>query len=79
MLARIELGKRFLKKQYRSLLTNTIHDSIEVDALQEEWYNISIDIKEVFAELPATFEKNFGVPYNLPLRCELKLNGEKVE
>ena len=78
MLARIDLFRRFKEKGYKSLLVNTIHDSIEVDALSNEWYNISVDMKSVFADLPNLFEKNFGVPYNLPLRCELKLNGEEL-
>lgn len=79
MLARIELHKRFKAKGYKSLLINTIHDSIEVDALEEEWYNIYIDMKQVYEELPQTFERNFGVPYNLPLRCEVSKDGVKEE
>lgn len=79
MLARIALYEKFVEKHYKSLLVNTIHDSIEVDATPDEWYNISMDMKDVFANLPSNFEKQFGVPYNLPLRCEIKLDGEKVE
>lgn len=76
---RVELARRMRKQKYESLLVNTIHDSIDVDAKPEEWYNISEDMKSVFADFPALFEQRFGVVYNLPLRCEIKINGEKVE
>lgn len=79
MLARISLYRRMKEKGYRSLLVNTIHDSLEVDADPKEWYNISIDMRNVFADLPANFQRLFGKEYNLPLRCEIKLNGEKQE
>lgn len=77
MLARISFARRMMEKKYKSLLVNTIHDSIEVDAVPDEWYNISEEMKNVFADLPANFEKMFGVPYNLPLRCEISLDGVK--
>lgn len=77
MLARITLADIMKEKGYKSLLVNTIHDSIEVDALPEEWYNISIDMKNVFEDLPENFERSFGVPYNVPLRCEISLDGVK--
>ena len=79
MLARIAVGDIMKQKKYKSLLVNTIHDSIEIDTTPDEWYNINVDCKNVFEELPENFEKNFGVPYNIPLRCELTLNGEKVK
>lgn len=77
MLARIMLYRRMKAKAYKSLLVNTIHDNIEVDALPEEWYNILQDMKQVFNDLPETFEKTFGVKYNLPLNCEVSINGIK--
>jgi DNA polymerase-1 len=77
MLARISLFRRMKTKGYKSLLVNTIHDSIDIDSLPEEVYNISLDLKSVFEDLPSNFEKMFGVEYNLPLRCELKIDGVK--
>lgn len=77
MLARISLYRRMVEKGYKSLLVNTVHDSIDVDCLPEEWYNISMDMRNVFADLPANFERLFGVKYNLPLRCDITLDGEK--
>jgi DNA polymerase I-like protein with 3'-5' exonuclease and polymerase domains len=79
MLIRISFARRFKAAGFRSKLVNTIHDSIEVDALPEEWYNISRVMKETFRDLPANFERMFGVPYNIPLRCEIKLNEEPVD
>ncbi len=78
MLARIELARRMKEAEYQSLLVNTIHDSLEVDSLPNEWYNISVDMKSVFTDLPTLFEREFGVPYGVPLRCEIKLNEEKI-
>jgi DNA polymerase-1 len=73
MLARISLRNRMRAKGYKSLLINTIHDSIQVDAIPEEWYNICMELKSVFEDLPKNFERMFGVEYNLPLRCEITL------
>lgn len=78
MLARISFARRFKAAGFKSLLVNTIHDSIEVDALPEEWYNISLLMKDVFRDLPENFEKMFGVKYNLPLRCEIKVDEEEA-
>jgi DNA polymerase I len=73
MLARISLWNRMRRKGYKSLLINTIHDSIQVDCLPEEWYNICMELQNVFDDLPKNFERMFGVEYNLPLRCEITL------
>jgi DNA polymerase I len=80
MLARISLYNRMKAKGYKSLLINTIHDSILLDCVEDEWYNICIELQNVFKDLPKNFEKMFGVPYNLPLRCEITLeNGEEFK
>lgn len=77
MLVRVSLARRMREKGYKSLLVNTIHDSIDVDTLPEEWYNISMEMKSVFEDLPANFKKMFGAEYNVPLRCKITLDGEE--
>ena len=80
-IARVSLAKRMEKAGLKTLLVNTIHDSIVLDIYGEEWYTVKELMESVFADIPKNFEKLFGVKFNLPMKCEFKnLNdGEKVE
>lgn len=78
-IARVSLYKRLAAANLKSKLVNTIHDSIVLDILMEEWYTIQQTVKEVFDDIPKNFEKLFGKPFNLPMRAEAKsLNGEEI-
>lgn len=91
MLSRISLWKR-VKAHSGEVLTrfvNTVHDDIWLDTPSHELkgidkegnpcYNICNEIKGVFEDLPANFERAFKTPFNLPCRYEIKtLTGEPV-
>lgn len=78
-IARVSLYKRMKRAGLKSKLINTIHDSIIVDILNEEWYTVNKMVNEVFDDLPLNFERLFGKAFNLPMRVEAKaLNGEEV-
>jgi DNA polymerase I-like protein with 3'-5' exonuclease and polymerase domains len=77
-LARVSLFRRMRAAGLRSVLINTIHDSIVLDICPEEWYTIHTMLNEVFADIPKNFERLFGVQFNLPMKCEIKyLNDEE--
>lgn len=71
-IARVSLYRRMKALKLKSVLINTIHDSIVLDICPEEWYTICTMLEEVFADIPKNFEKLFGIPFNLPMKCEIK-------
>jgi DNA polymerase I-like protein with 3'-5' exonuclease and polymerase domains len=75
-LARVVLRKRLIKQGYYRngvLLINTVHDDIEldVDNNPELIYNISIELENLFNELPKLFEEYYGVEFDVPLAGEV--------
>lgn len=78
-IARVSLWRRLQPLKLRSKLINTVHDSIVLDIFKDEWYTIDRLIKEVFADIPANFEKLFDTKFNLPMKAEFKrLDGEEI-
>jgi DNA polymerase I-like protein with 3'-5' exonuclease and polymerase domains len=77
MIARLLLKKRLPELGYsdRALLINTVHDDIEtdVDNDPELVYNISMLMEKCFSDIPAEFEKKFGVKVNVPMAGEVKM------
>lgn len=90
MVARISLYRRLKKAKAKSLLVNTIHDSIILDCPLDEirgvdrhgnpCYNIITEVDKVFEDLPSNLNKAFDINFNLPLIVEHKqLNGESID
>jgi DNA polymerase I-like protein with 3'-5' exonuclease and polymerase domains len=78
-IARVSLFRRMQVLGYRSLLINTVHDSIVLDIYPGEWYNISTLVNKVFADIPENFKKLYGKEFNLPMKCDIKrLDGEEI-
>lgn len=70
-IARVSFNKRFSAAGIKGLQVNTVHDSIVCDVEESEIIPVTKLFHEVFADLPANFEKMFKTPFNLPLRCEV--------
>lgn len=75
-IARVSLWKRLKHLRKAGLLfVNTVHDSIVLDIPPEIWDNkgdeILTVIAQVFRDVPKNFERLFGVPFNLEMRCEV--------
>lgn len=75
-LARVSAYNRLKKLGYgdKCLLVNTIHDSIilDFDARYCDLNVLSSLFHSVFKDLPANFEKMFGVGFNVPMACEIQ-------
>lgn len=78
---RIELYRRMRQNRAKSLLVNTIHDSIILDCPTSELgldktvkpcYNIREEIIEVFNDLPGILSKAFDINFDLPIQVEIK-------
>ena len=84
MLARVQLYRRLRPHRHRGiLLVNTVHDSNLVDCRKAEVDFVIDTMREVFNNLDKTASKCFGIDFNVPLGCDIKigmdwLNMEKV-
>lgn len=90
--ARVELYRRMKAAKCKSLLVNTIHDSIILDCPRAEIYpqgvdkdgpivyNIRVEIEKVFQELPRLLSEAFDIKFDLPLHvaCKSLTTGEKL-
>jgi len=73
-IARVSLSNR-LKGVQGVKLINTVHDSIILDIDDQICDNISMVklVDKCFTDIPANFEKLFGVKFNLPMRVECQV------
>ena len=73
-LIRVEIRKvlnfMHLKK---TLIINTVHDSIVVDTGDKEWYNICIEIDKCFKQAQQLYQETFLHPLLVPMACEIKV------
>lgn len=76
-IARVSFCRRFKAAKFTGVLINTIHDSIVVDVPLHEVEAVCKLFIEVFNDIPKNFERVFGVPFNLPTRCEVSYGMDK--
>lgn len=70
-IARVSAYKRLSK--YKSVLfVNSVHDSIVVDCSKNMVYTVCATMEDVFHDIPTNFRRQFGVEFDLPMRCESK-------
>lgn len=87
MLARISFARRLRSRQWNGsvILISTVHDSIVVDVSDASDVQEVVNLfHQVFDDLPKNIHKIFGVDWNVPQPCEVKIgkdmkNMEKVE
>lgn len=75
-IARVDYARRFWKSEMEGKLRSTVHDSIVLDTPSK---NVDTSIQmfyDVFEDIPKNFAKLFGVEYNLPLFCEVKIGND---
>lgn len=78
-LARVSFYRRFKEGGFSGKLVSTIHDSIVVDVPEEEVERVCILFEEVFNDIPANFERIFGIPFDLPTKCEVEVGPNKYD
>lgn len=54
-------------------LISTVHDSILIDCRKKDVDFTCQMLYNAWNEIPAEFERLFGVPFNLPMRCEIQV------
>lgn len=74
-LARVSFYNRLKKLNFPAcLIVNTVHDSIVVDCDEKttDVDKLITTMHEVFDDIPANFEKLFGVKFNVPMAAEVQ-------
>jgi DNA polymerase I-like protein with 3'-5' exonuclease and polymerase domains len=79
-IARVSFFKRWNKcGDINGVLINTVHDSIVCDIHPSEVERVCGIYKAVFKSLPTNFRRVFGVEFNLPLLCEVKVGENTLD
>lgn len=70
-IGRVTVWKRLRKEKIPHLFVSTVHDSLDIDC--ETCYTSSIAkiVKQAIGDIPTNFERLFGVPFDLPVSCEI--------
>ena len=61
-----------LKTPLKSILVNTVHDSIVLDGPHTELNAVANLFDHIFRDLPKIITQYYGVQWNVPLRAEVK-------
>lgn len=78
-IARVSFKRRFDAANIEGEAVNTVHDSIVCDVPSVEVLRVADLFNAVFDDLPRNFNNVFGVEFNLPLRCEVKVGPNMME
>ena len=74
--ALISLCNRIKQEQIKSLICNTVHDSIVMDVHPQE-EDIAINLlEEAMLGIRKECEKRYGITYNMPIGIELKIGND---
>jgi len=72
-IARVLLFTRRMDIQLPVLLLSTVHDSILIDSPKKYVDKTVNMLYNVWNDIPKEFERQFGVAFNIPLRCEVSV------
>ena len=75
-IARVSLFRRMRAMGLKSLLINTVHDSIVFDAIDNEVATIVKLLKEVFRDLSSNIERIFKVVFKLEINVEILVGND---
>jgi DNA polymerase I-like protein with 3'-5' exonuclease and polymerase domains len=79
MLARLEAAKKLRTSGLEYKLISTVHDSIVVDTPEENWYTISMVLKNSVEAVPSLCRQVWGYDFKLPLTCEIQKGPNKKD
>ena len=71
--ALVRLDKLFQENKLKSVICNTVHDSIVLDMHPDE-KDICIKLmREAMLSLPEETQRRYGVTYDMPVEIEIKI------
>ena len=68
----VSLQKKVLDAGIKSVICNTVHDSIVMDAHPDEFDTCVELMKDAMLSLPFETMRRYGVSYNMPVGIEIK-------
>jgi DNA polymerase I-like protein with 3'-5' exonuclease and polymerase domains len=73
-IARISAYRRLYNRE-GVLFINTVHDNIVLDVVNDDLLisEVSGILKQCLIDVPANFEKIYGIPFNCPLKGEIDI------
>ena len=71
--------EEFKKKKLKSLLCNTVHDSIVVDVHPDEEEIVIETLKECMLSIPQQAKRRWGINYDMPVGIELKIGSNWLD
>ena len=77
--ALVETSKAFKDKNLKSLLCNTVHDSIVVDVHPGEEDQVIETVKECMLSIPQQAKKRWGIEYDMPVGIEIKIGSNWLD
>jgi DNA polymerase I-like protein with 3'-5' exonuclease and polymerase domains len=76
-LIRIQVARSLATQDPRILMVSSVHDSVVLDTPLMFMYNIMGMVKECVEGTPVFFKNSFGIPFDLPLMCEIQYGPNK--
>jgi DNA polymerase I-like protein with 3'-5' exonuclease and polymerase domains len=70
-IVRVSLAKRLAAANIKLEIIATVHDSVLIDAPEENLAPISAIVYNVFRDVPKNFERLFGIPFDMELNVEI--------
>jgi DNA polymerase I-like protein with 3'-5' exonuclease and polymerase domains len=71
--------EEFKKKKLKSLLCNTVHDSIVVDVHPDEEDQVIEIVKECMLSIPQQAKRRWGIEYDMPVGIEIKIGSNWLD
>ena len=71
--------EEFKKKKLKSLLCNTVHDSIVVDVHPDEEDQVIETVKECMLSIPQQAKRRWGIEYDMPVGIEIKIGSNWLD
>ena len=75
-IALINLKKLLTERNLKTIICNTVHDSIVLDVYPDEEQQAITTLKEAMMSLSSECEKRYGFKYTMPIGIELKLGDD---
>ena len=72
-IALVRLDKQMRKLKMKSVICNTVHDSIVLDVHPDEKDQAIKVLSEAMLSLPQETKRRYGIEYNMPVGIELKM------
>ena len=63
-------------KELKSVICNTVHDSIVLDVFPGEEDTVTELVAEAMLSLPAECQRRYGITYDMPIGLEIKMGSD---